>query len=209
MEKPKSNFPWYFIYTPIVTAIVAIGYWSVATGDVPMDILDRILNWLNVNDRAAAVIAIVCLALIGVGYMIARWYSTNVRLKKIESVANSAPADISQHIDTASQTVFNSIQSEKNELTEKLATIRTTTDNMAQQINFLTAHRNDVPIQQDQFMGGISSLYALHDKQAQIILDLTEKLRISEEKNAKLTLRLKKAERRLQQYEQDSPDWPD
>lgn len=209
MKKTKPSFPWYFIYTPIVTAVVAIWYWRVSTGDVSMDILDRILNWLNVNDRAAAVIAIVCLALIGVCYMIAHSRSANTRLKKIEDVANSAPGDISKQIDTASQTVCNSIQSEKNELTEKIATIRATTDNMAQQINFLTAQRDGVPIQQDQFMIGISSLYAQNDQQARKILYLERKVHILEEKNAKLTVRAQRAEQRLQQYEQDSPDWPD
>lgn len=209
MEKPKSNFPWYLIYTPIITTLVAIWYWCVSTEDASMDILDRILNWLNVNDEAATVITIVCLALIGVGYMIVRWYSTNARLKKIEEVANSAPGDISKQIDTASQTICYSIQAEKNDLTDKLATIRTTTDNMAQQINIFTAQRSDVPVQQGKLVADISSLYALRDSQAQTILDLKHKVHILEEKNAKLTMRLRKAERQLQQYEQDSPDWPD
>ena len=182
MEKTKPRFPWYFICTPIATIAVSLWYWCVSTGDNSMDILERILDWLNVNDRAAAAIVIVCFAAIGVGYMIVRWFFTNARLKNIENVANSAPSDIKGHIDTASQTVCHTIQSERNELTDKLAAIRATTDNTAQQINFLTMQRPDVPVQQGELIGLISSLYTKNDQQSRKILYLERKVQSLEKK---------------------------
>lgn len=173
MEKTKPNFPWYLIYTPIVTVIVAIWYWCVSTGDVPMDILEKVLIWLKLDDKMVTNIVIIALAILAFLYIFVKWFGTSKTLKAIREVSDTAPEAVKKHISSScsdlGEKICNSINEDKLRISNDIAKIEANT-------SFLMTQRVTAPVQQNQLFSEISSLYAIHDRDQQRISALKEEI---------------------------------
>lgn len=204
MKKTRPDFPWYMIYTPIIAVIIAMWYWDTQSGEASMGIFEKILNWLGVNDQTAANLVIICIAILALLYIVVRWFSTSDRLKNIEKVANTAPTDITEHIDAANSKICDAIQTDKTALVKDISAINANTGNMAQQLNAIMTQRADLPVQQSQIIAEIASLYNAHDESQKTISSLKKRVFNLEKKVVQLTGQLEKAEQELQEYRRDS-----
>ena len=165
-----------------------------------MEFFEKTLNWLGLNDKTITNLVMICIAVLAFLYIVTRWLSTNKRLKNIEKVANTAPTDITEHIDAANSNICNAIQADKTALVDNIATIRTSTGNIAQQLNSMMTQRAELPVQQSQIIADISKLYIAHDESQKTISFLKKKVRNLEKKVEQLTEELQKAEQELQAY---------
>lgn len=190
MAKKHSDFPWYMIYIPIITMVMAMCYWYAQMGDGSMDTLEKILSWLGMDDKLVVNILIVVLVLGAFLYIAVRWFATNKKLKQIQSVIDTAPKNIKQYADDkhadldtaikdASNRICNSIDREKLVFAQDIAAIKSNT-------GFMMNHRPEAPVQQSQLLSEISSLYALHDRDQDTISEQKEEIRRLKAQNAKL-----------------------
>lgn len=144
-----------------------------------MDVLERILNWLGLDDKLIVNVLIIMLILAAFLYIAVRWFSANKKLKEIKRVTDTAPQNVKQYVDDmqsalstsvkdASTEICNTISNDKIALAQDIAVLKANTD-------FLMNQRPEAPVQQGQLLSEISALYALHDRDQQTIADLQKK----------------------------------
>ena len=190
MKKKHSDYPWYLIYTPIITVIIILWYWNIQTGVGTMDVLEKVLSWLGMNDTMVSNIVIIAIAIIALCYTISKMHSTNKAAKDIKKVAETAPKNITEYVDSkhedlsktvsdASERICQTIYSDKIYFVEEIATIKTN-------VGSLVFQRPTVPVQQSQLLSEVSSLYALHDRDQATINSQKEKINELETQNADL-----------------------
>lgn len=193
MKKKYSDFPWYLIYTPLITVYIILWYLDKQTGDGSMDILEKVLRWLGLDDTLTSNALIVAIALIALLYIVIQWLCTNHALKNIEKVTKTAPENISEYVDTkheslsksisdASDSICKTISDDKIHFAEEITAIKTN-------VGSLVSQRPNVPVQQGQLLSEISSLYALHDRDQATINSQKEKINRLKVQNADLKQR--------------------
>lgn len=201
MKKRHSDFPWYLIYTPIITVIIILWYWNMQTGAGTMDILETILEWLDMNDKTVANIVIIAIAMIALCYTISKMYSTNKAARDIKKVADTAPENITEYVDSkhedlsktvsdASNRICQTISDDKVHFAEEIATIKNN-------VGSLVSQRPTVPVQQSQLLSEIGSLYALHDRDQATINSQKERINELETQNAYLKHQNTRLQKRL------------
>lgn len=208
MKEKRSDFPWYMIYTPIGFVIFALWYWDRQTGDNTMDILEKILNWLGMDDKLVVNVLIIALALIAFLYIVVRWFATNKNLKAIKKVTDTAPENVKQYLDDnhaaldaaikdASNDICDAIEKDKLNLAQDIAVIKSNT-------GFIMNHRSEAPVQQSQLLSAISSLYASHDKDQHTISEQKEEIQRLKDQNAKLAQQNKRLRDELKELRPES-----
>ena len=190
MKKKHSDFPWFLIYTPVITVIIMLWYWNIQTGAGSMDILEKILGWLGMNDTMVGNIVIIAIAVTALCYTIGKLFSVNKAARDIKKVADTAPDNITEYVDSkhealsqsisnANDNICNTIREDKLQLVKDLTSIK---DN----VGFLTTQRLTVPVQQSQLLSEITSLYELHDRDQATINSQKETIDLLDAQNAAL-----------------------
>lgn len=187
MKKKISEFPWYLIYTPIMAVVLISWYLGVETGDSAMEIpeiLEKILNWLGLNEHLITSLVIIAIAVIALIYIVVKWFSANIKLKNIEEVAQTAPENIKQYVDAQHGSINKAISDTHGDITQKISDsceginknisdtreeIKGAIAEVRVGIGTLIGARSTAPVQQSQLLGDIHSLFAVHDKDQQTI----------------------------------------
>ena len=188
------------VYTPICFVVFAMWYWDQQTGDNTMAIFDEILEWLDINDRWVTAIALLAAAVIGVLQAISKLRNSNKDIRSIKQVADTAPKDITTHVDAAKNEICNSMVENK----VVLAQMNARTEGIAQQLTAVMVQRSEAPVQQSQLLSEISSLYALHDNYQHIISEQRDEIQRLKDQNAKLEQQNKRLRNELKELRPES-----
>lgn len=207
MKKKCSDFPWYLIYTPIVFVVFALWFWDWQTGDNTMDVLEKILIWLGIDNKLVVNVLIIALAFGAFLYIVVKWFATSKKLKAIAKVTDTAPENVTQYVDDihadldaaikdASNDICNLIDKDKLALAQDLAVIKSNT-------SFIISHRSEAPVQQSQLLSEIASLYALHDRDQDTISEQKEEIQRLMVQNSKLAQQNKRLQEELKELRPD------
>lgn len=187
MKKKHSDFPWFLIYTPVVTVIIMLWYWNMQTGAGFMDTLEKVLGWLGLDDTLVVNTVIIAIAIIALCYTLSRLFSVNKAARDIKKVADTAPENITEYVDgkhealsksisDASHSICKTISDDKIHFAEEITAIKTN-------VGSLVSQRPTVPVQQSQLLSEITSLYKLHDRDQAAINSQAEKINLLEAQN--------------------------
>lgn len=183
MKNKLSEFPWYMVYTPILTILMGLWIWDNQTGEKSMDVLEKVLTWLKLDDTMVTNVVIIALVLLAVLYIFIRWFGTSKKLKAIKEVSDTAPEALKKHISSSctdlGERICNSISEDKLRISNDIAKIEANT-------SFLMTERATAPVQQKQLFSEISSLYAVHDRDQHLISILREENALLKAQNAEL-----------------------
>lgn len=198
MEKNHSKFPWYVIYAPVIALVLITWRLDTESGDGPMDVLERILNWLGLDNNTISNIVIIAIAVIVSIYIVTRWISTNKRLKSINDVAETAPGSLDERIKETGKGICEKIDNQDRFLIRDITEIKSSTSAVQRQIENFNKSRQDVPIQQDSLIAIIHEIYSQHDRDQQTIAGMRTEINRLEAENANLKRKKQELEKIIQ-----------
>lgn len=191
MKKERWSFPFYLVYTPIITWLMLDHIWKSKMEDGSMSTLEQVPVWFGIDNELIVNILMLVMVLAAIIYVLVRWFFTNKTLRGIKDVTDTAPADIKNHISDAQSALQKSMMEDKVALHNRLSDINAKTDSMARDVRDIMKERPAAPIQQDQLLGQIVAMYAQHDADQKQIQELKdENLRLAQE-NQELKSELK------------------
>lgn len=207
-KKDGSQFPWYMIYTPAVTILLIMWVLDTSSGDGSVDVLEKILQFLEVNERTVVCILVIAASLFALVFVITKWISTNKHLESIDAVASSAPEELDKKITETGTMVYEKVAQkidgqdrsfikDISDIKACAAEIRGGTATVQQQLMNFSKPQEGVSIQQGELISIIHEIYERHDRDQQEIINLRARVSQLEEQNKELLEKNQELEKSL------------